>query len=56
MIFQKFEAGAKKKSSIIGIGLGASEYHNQKILQVSLNFLQEYNSEVSFIGKKKKFK
>ncbi len=53
MIFQKFEAGAKKKSSIIGIGLGASEYHNQKILQVSLNFLQEYNSEVSFIGKKK---
>jgi len=53
MIFQKFEAKTKEKSSIIGIGLGASEYHNQKILQVSLNFLQEYNSEVSFFGKKK---
>lgn len=53
MILQKFEAGAKEKSSIIGIGLGASEYHNQKILQASLNFLKEYNSEVFFFGAKK---
>ncbi len=54
MILKKFEAEAKKKSSIIGIGLGVSEYHNQKILKVSLNFLQEYNSQVFFFGKKKK--
>ncbi len=52
MILKKFKVEAKKKSSIIGIGLGASEYHNQKILKVSLDFLQEYNSQVFFFGKK----
>ncbi len=52
MILKKFEAEAKKKSSIIGIGLGVSEYHNQKILKVCLDFLQEYNSQVFFFGTK----
>ena len=37
--YQKFKEIAKEKSSNIGIGLGASEYHNQKILQASLNFV-----------------
>ena len=53
MIIQKFEAKAKKKSCTIGIGLGVSKYHNQKILTASENFLQEYNSDIWFFGRKK---
>jgi len=47
-MIQKFKEVAKEKRSNIGIGLGSSEYHNQKILQASLNFL-EFNKVNIFI-------
>ncbi|TET61618.1 MAG: methyltransferase [Promethearchaeota archaeon] len=52
MILQKFEEAAKEKKSNIGIGLGDSEYHNNKILKASLNFLETQNSSVFIFGKK----
>lgn len=52
-ILQKYELVAKEKKSInIGIGLGDSKYHNQKILTASLNFLKNFKSTISFFGKK----
>ena len=52
MILQKFEEAAKEKKSNIGIGLGDSEYNNNKILKASLNFLETQNSSVFIFGKK----
>jgi putative methanogen marker protein 4 len=43
---------AKDRNLNLGIGLGDSEYHNQKILKVSLNFLKEYNSNIFIFGTK----
>ena len=54
MIIQKFELAAKDKERNIGIGLGESEYHNQKILKASLSFLQEYKSNLYLFGTEKK--
>ena len=54
MIIQKFELAAKDKERNIGIGLGKSEYHNQKILKASLSFLQEYKSNLYLFGTEKK--
>ncbi len=52
-LLQKYELVAKEKKSInIGIGLGDSKYHNQKILTASLNFLKNFKSTISFFGKK----
>jgi len=50
-IIQKFELKAKQKRVNIGIGLGDSEYHNQKILKASLNFLEQYKSNIYVFGK-----
>lgn len=52
-ILQKYEFAAKGKKSInIGVGLGDSEYHNQKILTASLEFTKKFNSNVFLFGKK----
>ncbi len=52
-ILQKYELLAKKKQSKnIGIGLGDSKEHNQKILTASLDFLENFKSKISFYGKK----
>ena len=52
-IIQKYELAAKEKKSInIGVGLGDSEYHNQKILNASIKFSKKFNSTVSLFGKK----
>ncbi len=50
-IIQKFELKAKQKRVNIGIGLGDSGYHNQKILKASLNFLEQYKSNIYVFGK-----
>ncbi len=49
-MIQKFKEVAKKKSSNIGIGLGTSEDHNQKILQASLNFVRLNKANVYIFG------
>lgn len=54
MMLQKFELATKNKERNIGIGLGKSEYQNQKILKASLSFLQEYKSNLYLFGTKKK--
>jgi putative methanogen marker protein 4 len=35
----------------IGVGLGDSEYHNQKIIKTSLDFVKKHKSKVYFFGK-----
>ncbi|MFX1298760.1 MAG: hypothetical protein ACFFD2_28360, partial [Promethearchaeota archaeon] len=49
-MIQKFKQAANKKQGNIGIGLGASEYHNQKILQASLNFIELNIANVYIFG------
>ncbi|MCK4779894.1 MAG: hypothetical protein KAT57_06900, partial [Candidatus Lokiarchaeota archaeon] len=49
-MIQKFKEAAKEKRSNIGIGLGVSEYHNQKILQASLNFVELNKADVYIFG------
>ena len=49
-MIQKFKETAKEKSNNIGIGLGLSEYHNQKILQASLNFLEFNKVNIYIFG------
>jgi len=49
-MIQKFKEAAKEKRSNIGIGLGVSEYHNQKILQASLNFVELNKANVYIFG------
>jgi len=51
-LLHKFELLAKGKNVKIGIGLGESDYHNQKILKASISFLKEYESEIFIFGKK----
>ena len=54
MMLQKFQLAAKDKEKNIGIGLGKSEYQNQKILKASIRFLKEYKSNVYLFGTEKK--
>jgi len=49
-MIQKFKEVAIEKRSNIGIGLGTSEYHNQKILQASLNFLEFNTANIYIFG------
>ncbi|MFW9988266.1 MAG: methanogenesis marker protein Mmp4/MtxX [Candidatus Odinarchaeota archaeon] len=49
-MIEKFIELAKEKSSNIGIGLGTSEFHNQKILQASLNFVGLNKANVHIFG------
>ncbi|MHA2390537.1 MAG: methanogenesis marker protein Mmp4/MtxX [Promethearchaeota archaeon] len=51
-LVQQFKSMAKGKSLNIGIGLGISELHNQKILNASINFLKEYQSFIYLFGDK----
>ncbi|MFX0038672.1 MAG: methanogenesis marker protein Mmp4/MtxX [Promethearchaeota archaeon] len=52
-IFQKYELQAKAKTPInIGIGLGDSELHTQKIFTASLDFLKKFKSTLWFFSKK----
>ncbi len=51
-ILQKFESRAKNKIANIGIGLGNSDLHNQKILKASVKFLEKYNSKIYFFSDK----
>ena len=48
-ILQKFETMSKGKSAKIGIGLGSSEFHNDKILEACLNFLEEKKRSIIYI-------
>ena len=51
-ILQKYKLIAKGNKAInIGVGLGDSEFHNQKILTASLRFVKEFNSTVFLFGK-----
>ncbi len=52
-ILQKFELLSKKKSTNIGIGLGTSELHNQKILKACLDFLEDHTSNIYIFGNKR---
>ncbi|MFX1309905.1 MAG: methanogenesis marker protein Mmp4/MtxX [Promethearchaeota archaeon] len=52
-IIQKYELEAnKKKDLIVGIGIGDSEYHNQKIHTASLKFSKKFKTTVLIFGKK----
>ncbi|MFX1480149.1 MAG: methanogenesis marker protein Mmp4/MtxX [Promethearchaeota archaeon] len=51
-LIHKFELLAEGKSGNIGIGLGSSELHNQKILIASKNFLKKFSSRVYIFGNK----
>lgn len=51
-LLQQFESMANGKCKNIGIGLGDSELHNQKILNESVNFLKKYQSSLYLFGDK----
>lgn len=51
-LIHKFELMSKGKSAKIGIGLGSSELHNEKILQASIDFLRERASKIFIFGNK----
>ena len=52
-LIQKYELAAKEKEGInIGVGLGESKHHNQKILTASLKFLNRYKSNIYLFGQK----
>ncbi len=51
-LLHKFELLAKGKDIKIGIGLGESDFHNQKILKASKTFLKEFKSEILIFGNK----
>lgn len=51
-LLQQFESMANGKCKNIGIGLGDSELHNQKILNESVNFLKNYQSSLYLFGDK----
>jgi putative methanogen marker protein 4 len=49
-LLNKFELMSKGKIANIGIGLGTSELHNQKILKASLDFLGENTAKIFIFG------
>ncbi|MFW9895227.1 MAG: methanogenesis marker protein Mmp4/MtxX [Candidatus Thorarchaeota archaeon] len=51
-IINTFELRSKGKSANIGIGLGSSKFHNQKILRACIDFLSRYPSKISIFGTK----
>ena len=51
-LLQKFEMMSKGKIAKIGLGLGSSEFHNKKILEACLNFLEEKRSIIYLFGNK----
>ena len=49
-LIQNFRLMAEGKSAKIGIGLGKSKIHNEKIVNASLDFLDEFNSSIFIFG------
>lgn len=49
-ILEIFSSIGKLKKSSIGIGLGQEKEHNIKILKASIEFLDEFDSNISFFG------
>ncbi len=49
-IFDIFKSKAEVKNANLGIGLGQTEEHNIKILRASLQFLNEFNSNIYLFG------
>ena len=54
-ILEHFESKVRNKKANIGIGLGGSDIQNQKILNVSGDFIIKYNLKISFIGNEASF-
>jgi len=54
-ILKHFESEARNKLANIGIGLGNSDVQNQKILNVSGDFLVKYKVKIYFIGNESSF-
>ena len=52
-LLKKFESMSKGKSAKLGIGLGTSELHNQKILKACIDFLGENTSKIYIFGDKR---
>ena len=52
-LLQKFESMSKGKSAKLGIGLGTSEFHNQKILKACIDFLGENRSRIYIFGNRR---
>lgn len=52
-LIHEFELMSKGKTANIGIGLGTSEFHNQKILKASFDFLREKSSKIYIFGNKR---
>lgn len=52
-LLQKFESMSKGKSAKIGIGLGTSDLHNQKILKACIDFLGENQSMLYIFGNRR---
>ncbi|MFX1524742.1 MAG: methanogenesis marker protein Mmp4/MtxX [Promethearchaeota archaeon] len=51
-LINTFELRSKGKIANIGIGLGSSKFHNQKILRACIDFLSRHPSKVSIFGTK----
>ncbi len=51
-ILQQFKFMAEGKNAKIGIGLGISEFHNKKILNASIDFLEKNDSKIYLFGDK----
>jgi len=49
-LIHKFELKSKGKNTKIGIGLGTSEFHNQKILRACIDFLGKNSSSIYIFG------
>ena len=52
-LIHEFELMSKGKTANIGIGLGTSELHNQKILKASFDFLRGKSSKIYIFGNKR---
>ena len=52
-LIHKFKLMAKGKNAKIGIGLGTSELHNQKILKACIDFLGEHPTRIYIFGNRR---
>ncbi len=49
-ILSKFKSKAKGKTAKIGVGLGTSKFHINKVFNATIKFLNENNSKIYFYG------
>lgn len=49
-LINTFELRSKGKSANIGIGLGTTKFHNQKILTACIDFLSGHSSKITIFG------